>query len=156
MAQNVQISGSTCSIKVAQNVQIKWLKMFKWTAFWTNFLGYNQKNNLSHDAASGSAITPCNKIDKLLVVYRFYNVMFGRKLWRCVKDGKILTFSHQKWDFQLILCHMIIESTIRAPVLLNYIFWSLNRDDDFLLLNQSINCEPKKNILNDTGFKHPK
>ena len=26
---------------------------------------------LSHDVASGSEITPCNKIDKPLVVYRF-------------------------------------------------------------------------------------
>ena len=31
---------------------------------------------LSHDVASGSEITPCNKIDKPLVVYRFTgNVM---------------------------------------------------------------------------------
>ena len=31
---------------------------------------------LSHDIASGSDITPCNKIDKPLVVYRFSgNVM---------------------------------------------------------------------------------
>ena len=28
-------------------------------------------NNLSYDIASGSEITPCNKIDKPLVVYRF-------------------------------------------------------------------------------------
>ena len=33
-------------------------------------------NNLSYDVASGSEITPCNKIDKPLVVYRFTgNVM---------------------------------------------------------------------------------
>ena len=33
-------------------------------------------NNLSYDVASGSEITPCNKIDKPLVVYRFMgNVM---------------------------------------------------------------------------------
>ena len=32
--------------------------------------------NLSYDVASGSEITPCNKIDKPLVVYRFTgNVM---------------------------------------------------------------------------------
>ena len=30
--------------------------------------------NLSYDVASGSEITPCNKIDKPLVVYRFSNV----------------------------------------------------------------------------------
>ena len=29
------------------------------------------KSNLSYDVASGSEITPCNKIDKPLVVYRF-------------------------------------------------------------------------------------
>ena len=29
---------------------------------------------LSHDVAPGSDITPCNKIDKPLVVYRFSNV----------------------------------------------------------------------------------
>ena len=29
---------------------------------------------LSHDVASGSDITPCNKIDKPLVVYRFSDV----------------------------------------------------------------------------------
>ena len=27
--------------------------------------------NISHDLASGSEITPCNKIDKSLVIYRF-------------------------------------------------------------------------------------
>ena len=33
-------------------------------------------NTLSYDVASGSEITPCNKIDKPLVVYRFTgNVM---------------------------------------------------------------------------------
>ena len=41
---------------------------------------------LSHDVASGSEITPCNKIDKPLVVYRFSgNVMTHiitlRKRW---------------------------------------------------------------------------
>ena len=34
------------------------------------------KKSLSYDVASGSEITPCNKIDKPLVVYRFSgNVM---------------------------------------------------------------------------------
>ena len=37
------------------------------------FAGYS---DLSYDVASGSVITPCNKIDKPLVVYRFTgNVM---------------------------------------------------------------------------------
>ena len=30
--------------------------------------------HLSYDVASGSDITPCNKIDKPLMVYRFSNV----------------------------------------------------------------------------------
>ena len=35
-----------------------------------------KEKRLSHDVASGSEITPCNKIDKPLVVYRFSgNVM---------------------------------------------------------------------------------
>ena len=33
------------------------------------------ENNLSHAFASGSDITPCNKINKPLVVYRFSNVI---------------------------------------------------------------------------------
>ena len=34
------------------------------------------KGDLSYDVASGSEITPCNKIDKPLVVYKFTgNVM---------------------------------------------------------------------------------
>ena len=33
-----------------------------------------QNKCLSHDVASGFDITPCNKIDKLLVVYRFSNL----------------------------------------------------------------------------------
>ena len=41
--------------------------------------------NLSHDLAHGSDITPCNKIDKPLVVYRFSNVTTSirtlRKRW---------------------------------------------------------------------------
>ena len=31
---------------------------------------------LSYDVASGSEITPCNKIDKSLVVYRFTGNVF--------------------------------------------------------------------------------
>ena len=43
-----------------------------------NFMasGVEQISFLSYDDTSGSEITPCNKIDKLLVVYRFTrNVM---------------------------------------------------------------------------------
>ena len=43
--------------------------------------------NLSYDVASGSEITPCNTIDKPLVVYRFTgNVMS----W--IHNDKIITF----------------------------------------------------------------
>ena len=35
------------------------------------------KENLSHDIVSGSDITPCNKINKPLVVYRFCNFHFN-------------------------------------------------------------------------------
>ena len=44
-------------------------------------MGFNEKGNikeftLSYDVASGSEITPCDKIDKPLMVYRFTgNVM---------------------------------------------------------------------------------
>ena len=35
------------------------------------YIGMMLLINLSYDVASGNAITPCNKIDKPLVVYRF-------------------------------------------------------------------------------------
>ena len=41
-------------------------------AFWKS--GSFQCFVMSHDVASGAYITPCNKIDKSLVVYRFSNV----------------------------------------------------------------------------------
>ena len=42
----------------------------------TLFFANSVKTYLSYDVASGSEITPCNKIDKTLVVYRFTgNVM---------------------------------------------------------------------------------
>ena len=51
------------------------LKLFQYCKF-----GHASKHfvylNLSYEVASGSEITPCNKIDKLLVFYRFTgNVM---------------------------------------------------------------------------------
>ena len=49
------------------------------------------KNILSYNVASGSEITPCNKIDKPLVVYRFTgNVMTS------IHNDKIITFLRQK------------------------------------------------------------
>ena len=35
-------------------------------------MAYGQKYPLSYDVTSGSEITPCNKINKPLVVYRFF------------------------------------------------------------------------------------
>ena len=35
----------------------------------------NKNIIISYDVTSGSEITPCNKIDKPLVVYKFINVM---------------------------------------------------------------------------------
>ena len=46
---------------------------------------------LSYDAASGSEITPYNKIDKPLVVYRF----MGNET-TSVHNDKIITFLRQK------------------------------------------------------------
>ena len=51
-------------------------------------------NNLSYDVASGSEITPCNKIDKPLVVYRFTGkVMTSITTLRHI--DKIMTFLSQ-------------------------------------------------------------
>ena len=46
-----------------------------------------QQPNLSHVVASGSEITPCNKIDKPLVVYRLVHkvimsIIMLRKRWQ--------------------------------------------------------------------------
>ena len=44
---------------------------------------YKNYINLLYDVASGSKITPCNKIDKPLVVYRFLgNVMTSLSTFR--------------------------------------------------------------------------
>ena len=39
--------------------------------YFRNTINIQLKWSLSHDVASGSEITPCNKMDKPLVVYRF-------------------------------------------------------------------------------------
>ena len=50
---------------------------------------------LSYDEASGSEITPCNKIDKPLVVYRFTeNVMTS--ITTLLHNGNIITFLHRQ------------------------------------------------------------
>ena len=53
------------------------------------YVKYKNQHYLSHDVASERDNTPCNEIDKLLVVYSFSNV----------NDGEILAFSRQKCDF---------------------------------------------------------
>ena len=56
-------------------INIDNLKVF-WSSVRIYFLGLIYLYYLSYDVASGSKITPCNKIDKPLVVYRFTgNVM---------------------------------------------------------------------------------
>ena len=47
------------------------------------------KNKL-YDVASRSEITPCNKRDTPLVVYRFTGALWGQQ--RCVHNDKIMTF----------------------------------------------------------------
>ena len=44
------------------------MKYINWESYTTS---HSQNHHLSHDVASGSDITLCNKIDKPLVVYRF-------------------------------------------------------------------------------------
>ena len=57
---------------------------------------------LSYDVASGSEITPCNKIDNpRLVVYRFTENIMTSKTTLC--NGKIITFLRQNCDFKGIL-----------------------------------------------------
>ena len=48
-----------------------------------------------NDVASGSEITPCNKIDKPLVDYRFSETL-PRPQQRCVANDKSITFLKQK------------------------------------------------------------
>ena len=49
--------------------------------------------SLSYDVASGNEITPCNKIDKPLVVYRFTgNVMTSITTLRSLHNDAIITF----------------------------------------------------------------
>ena len=49
-----------------------------------------EEKSLSYDIASGSEITPCIKIEKPLVVYRFSENVMKRR------------FSRQKFDFKVI------------------------------------------------------
>ena len=53
---------------------------------------------LSHDVASGSDITPCNRIDKPLVVHRFSGNVIIASIITLRKRGEILTFSREKCD----------------------------------------------------------
>ena len=56
---------------------------------------------LLYDVASGSEITPCNKICKPLVVYRFSgNVLTSITTLRTLYNDKIITFLCEKRDFK--------------------------------------------------------
>ena len=66
----------------------------------------SSNNLLVKLVAPGSEITPCNKICKPLVVYRFSgNVMTSITTLRY--NDKIITFLRQKSDFKVFKCHMI-------------------------------------------------
>ena len=97
-------------------VQVIWFQMFFYASadhllknlwykgqVWYRSISF--KSTLSYDVASGSEITPCNKICKPLVVYRFTgNVMTSittlRTWWQ---NHNVFT---QEMRFQSI-CHMI-------------------------------------------------
>ena len=57
---------------------------------------------LTHDVAPGIEIMSCIKIDKPLVVYRFW-VTLSNDVHNKVAYDKILTFLRKKWDFKEIL-----------------------------------------------------
>ena len=64
-------------------------------AFKMKYLEMNKYCHLSYGVASGSEITPCNNIDKPLVVYRFSgNVMTSITTLR--KNYNTITFLRQK------------------------------------------------------------
>ena len=69
--------------------------------FWSAF-----EHTLSYDVASGSEITPCNKIDKPLVVYRFTGNVMTSITTLPVNNDKIITGFTPEMRFQSI-CHMI-------------------------------------------------
>ena len=58
---------------------------------------------LSYEVRSGSDITPCNKINKPLVVYRFWQYYEMTPIIMLHIYGKILKFSHQKCNFKVML-----------------------------------------------------
>ena len=60
---------------------------------------------LSYEIASGSEITPCNKIDKPLAVYGFFGKVMTSIMNNIVAymyNDKPITFLRQKWDFKVI------------------------------------------------------
>ena len=78
---------------------------------------YHDNVYLSHDVASRNDLTPCNKIDKPLVVYRFTgNIMTSIKVHILTKLQCFYVRTEISKKSQR---HMIIESNIRAHVLLN-------------------------------------
>ena len=66
---------------------------------------------LSHDVTSGSDITPCIKIEKLVVLQILVRL--------CNDVCNTLRIFTQKHNLKVVFCHMTIKSNIPAPVLLN-------------------------------------
>ena len=59
--------------------------------------------HLLYNIASGSDIMPYIKIDKPLVIYRFWYHSEMMLITMSRTFGKMLTFSHQKHDYKIIL-----------------------------------------------------
>ena len=55
-------------------------------------MAYEQKHPLSYNVTSGSEITPCNKMDKPLVVYRFYGKGYDVHINVAYIKWQIITF----------------------------------------------------------------
>ena len=71
MVYDIRISPTFC-----EQYSLKTMKRIKVSVFYHECRDWVIYVHLSYDVASGSDITPCDKIDKPLVVYRFSgNVM---------------------------------------------------------------------------------
>ena len=86
---------------------------------------------LSYDVASGSGITPCNKIDKPLVVYRFSGNVMTSITTLCTYLQNYYVFTPEMNLQSNLNVIWSIESNIRAIVLLN-ILNSLRKRDKML------------------------
>ena len=71
---------------------------------------------LSYDVASGSDITPCNKIDKPLVVYHYAMMLLTSRIWQ---NPNVFTPKIRFQNKFYVIHVRIIESNTHAHVLLN-------------------------------------